>query len=65
MGVDEVGVGAEAEAGADLGGVHVFGEQLDQRVAVLHHEVVALALQIEHNDNVMRQQLINKRAMAL
>ena len=45
VGADEGGRGAEAEAGADLGRVDVLGQQLDQRVAVLHHQVVALTLQ--------------------
>ena len=44
--VHQFGIGAEAEAGANLGGVEVFCEQLDQRVAILHDEVVALSLQI-------------------
>ena len=45
--VHQFGIGAEAEAGADLGRVDVLGQQLDQRVAVLHHQVVALSLQVD------------------
>ena len=43
--VDQVAVGAKSEAGADLVGVNVFGEQLQQGGTVLLDEVVALGLQ--------------------